>query len=120
MKTLYTFTPPEASGPEEAYDRSIILACLQGIINRNAPCLYVIPGKDTCQRHRNINVPSAAFWLEVMRQNNRWLSGCELISLDTLDEVFDLAGDRVKGIVVWDTAVPATLNLATTHAGLED
>ena len=31
-----------------------------------------------------------------------------------------LAGERLKGAAIWDPQVPATLNVATTFAGLED
>ncbi|MBO4548353.1 MAG: hypothetical protein J5758_03975, partial [Abditibacteriota bacterium] len=120
MKHLYIYSPEPASSPEEAYDRSLILACLQGLVNRQGPRLYVIPREDTCGRHSRITVPSARFWLEVMRSGDRWLSEYETVTAESLDDVFSLARDMVKGIVVWDTGVPATVNLATTYAGLED
>ncbi|MBR4748263.1 MAG: hypothetical protein IK083_01645 [Abditibacteriota bacterium] len=120
MKTLYIYTPEPSASPEEAYDRSLILACLQGLVNRQEPCLYVIPREDPCARHSRIRVPSARFWLDVMQSGGRWLSEYERVTLDSLDEVFHLARQLVKGIVVWDPMVPATVNLATTFAGLED
>ena len=34
MNTLYVYTPETGLSPEEAYDKSMILASLQGIINK--------------------------------------------------------------------------------------
>ncbi|MBQ9358464.1 MAG: hypothetical protein IJT95_02875 [Abditibacteriota bacterium] len=40
--------------------------------------------------------------------------------VDALDELVRWAGSRIKGAVIWDPAVPATVNVATTIAGAED
>jgi hypothetical protein len=50
----------------------------------------------------------------------RWLQGAIIDSLENLDELFDLARKEVKGAIIWDTEVPATVNVATTMAGIEE
>ena len=43
---LHTYTLAQDGSPE-AYDESMAVACLQGIINRPAPALYVLSRKNT-------------------------------------------------------------------------
>ncbi len=108
-KALYTYTLTTAGGPE-AYDEALAVACFQGIVNRKAPTLYVLsPKKDTPR-----------LWLEVFTREGGWLHGRPVEPLPGLDAVAKLAGSRVKGAVIWDPAVPATANIATTIAGAED
>ena len=40
--------------------------------------------------------------------------------LPDLGALVKLAGKRLKGAVIWDPAVPASVNVATTIAGVED
>ena len=41
-------------------------------------------------------------------------------TLTDLDEVYRLAAGKLKGAVIWDPEVPASINVATTIAGVED
>lgn len=106
---LYTYTllPGQAPG---GYDEAVTVAGLQGLINREAPELYVLSAGN----------PRPAYWLDVMRQDGRWLEGRPLQPLTDLAGVMKLAAARVKGAVIWDPAVPATVNVATTAAGVLD
>jgi hypothetical protein len=100
------------------YDTLIFLATLQGIVNRDRPQLYLLhdyqrwetPGVDT-------------FWLEKYQEAGQpygWLAETQIIELDSFDEVLQTFADQVQGVVLWDPAVPATLNVATTLAGVEN
>lgn len=92
------------------YDEALAAACLQGIINRAGPVVYVLPkGAATPQ-----------YWLDVFGQDGGWLAGRERVALSGLDALVALAGDRLKGAVIWDPPVPATVNVATTIAGVKD
>ena len=42
---LHTYTLPESRTPE-AYDETVAVACLQGLINREGPLLYVLSPAD--------------------------------------------------------------------------
>ena len=108
-RTVYTYTLQD-DGTPQAYDEAMAAASLQGIINRERPELYLLSKKN----------PRPQYWLDVMSQSNRWLSGAKLSSLSSLDAVAKLAGKRLRGAVVWDTNVPATINVATTVAGVKD
>lgn len=100
------------------YDTLIFLTTLQGIVNRYQPRLYLehdyprleTPGVDT-------------FWLNKYQEKGQpygWLAETEIVELKDFAAVLDIFAGDVKGLVVWDPAVPATLNVATTIAGVED
>lgn len=108
-RTLYTYTLRE-DGTKAAYDEALAVACLQGILNRDSISLYVLSDKN----------PNTQYWLNLLRQDGRWLSKFQPARLSNLDAVEKLAGRRLKGAVIWDPAVPATVNVATTIAGIED
>jgi hypothetical protein len=106
---LYTYEL--VTGTDARYfDECMALASLQGLINRHAPTLYVL----------NNTFPRPAYWLERFSSDGRWLEGRPTVVLPDLSAVRRLAGARLKGAVVWDPAVPASLNVATTIAGVED
>lgn len=109
VRALYTFEiSPDATA--NSYDETLALASLQGLINRDSPELYVLSNK---------NIPPQ-FWLDVMTTEGRWLAGRPQKRLADLDAVVKLAGQRLKGAVIWDPDVPATVNVATTIAGVHD
>lgn len=127
---LYTFAVLAASGAEKseeeetavysytlthdatatAYDESIAVACLQGIVNRGGPRVCVLSRKDT----------RPEYWWKILSTQGRWLEGKALEPLADLDALMELARPWLKGAVIWDPEVPASLNVATTIAGVED
>ncbi|MCP4284032.1 MAG: hypothetical protein GY792_06230, partial [Gammaproteobacteria bacterium] len=115
-------TPPPAGKTHQDllrdYDTLTFLTTLQGIVNKNRPQLYLN------HDHQRLDTPGVdAFWLEKYREADQpygWLAGTEIIELDTVSEVLDTFVDDVQGLVLWDPAVPATLNVATTIAGVEN
>ncbi len=107
--TLYTYQLKH-DGTAESYDEAMAVACFQGILNRKAPIVYVLsPKKDTPR-----------YWLDAFSREGEWLHGRPVAPLADLDALAKLAGRKVKGAVIWDPSVPATVNVATTIAGLED
>lgn len=106
---LYTYTLSHDPSPR-GYDESLAVACLQGIINRDSPELCVLSHKNERPKH----------WLDIMMSDRRWLADRELKPLPDLDALIHLAGSRLKGAVIWDPLVPASVNVATTIAGVHD
>ena len=104
---IYTLSQKET---RESYDESMLVACLQGIINREAPIVYTVSSTEK----------RPGYWLDLFSSEGSWLSGRENERLDGLDELFALADSRVKGGIIWDPDVPASINVATTIAGVED
>lgn len=111
---LYRLSP---RADESGYDETVALATIQGIVNRDAPELYVL----AAERPREITTASRAnYWLELLSRDGEWLAGRPQRPVNGLDQLVQLAGPRLKGVVIWDPAVPATLNVATTIAGVRD
>lgn len=108
-ETIHIYTPKVGSGAQ-AYDEALAAACLQGIINRDAPLVYLLSPANARPQ----------FWLDTLSREGSWLAGKERTSIADLDALRALAGERVKGAVIWDPAVPATVNVATTIAGAKD
>ncbi len=100
------------------YDTLIFLTTLQGIVNRDQPRLYLL------HDHQRLATPGVdAFWLEQYRAADQpygWLAETEIVELADLTQLLTTFADSVEGVVLWDPAVPATLNVATTIAGVEN
>lgn len=90
--------------PEKA-----LLVSLQGLANRAVPQLYVVHPRDF---QWEITEPLFDFY---QRKH-----GVQFAEIRTADEALTRFASAAKGYVVWDPAVPATLNVAFTIAGLED
>lgn len=104
---VYTLT---AAGTAAAYDEAMAVACIEGIVNRETPRLYVLSSAN----------PRPQYWLDTLSEGPGWLAGKERVEVGDLDALVRWAGERLKGVVVWDPAVPASVNVATTIAGVRD
>ncbi len=91
------------------YDLSLFVATLQGIVNRDRPRLYVYHASGVDD-----------YWLETFREPGEWLADYTLVPIPDLDTLLQTFRDEVRGVIVWDDTLPATLNVATTAAGVED
>lgn len=106
---IYTYTLTHNVSPD-SYDEALAVACLQGIVNRDRPRLYVLSKKDR----------RPEYWLKILSDKGRWLKGKTFKPLADLNALVELARPGLKGVVIWDTQVPASVNVATTIAGVED
>jgi len=91
------------------YDLTLFVATLQGIVNRAGPRLYVYHAAGVDD-----------FWLQTFQSPGEWLSDYTLVPLPDLNALLETFRTEVSGTVVWDERVPATLNVATTIAGVEN
>jgi hypothetical protein len=107
---IYVYALEHQPGNAADYDEVMALVSMQGIINREQPILYV----------NNDGYGRPQYWLDIMSRDGRWLQGRERQAISGLDAVYRLAGGTLKGAVIWDPDVPASLNVATTIAGVED
>jgi len=108
-----------ARSPETAlrmYDLLHAASCLQGIVNRKGPRLMLRLYDDVDD-----------FWLNFLREDGAWLQNINVVTLkqdgrpeEAFLRVLAMFRREVKGLVAWDPAVPATSNVATTAAGVED
>ena len=107
---MYTFQIPKTA--TEKYDIAVTAATLQGLYNRDTKHpLYLYSDEVTTTKDM----------LNLMRSEGYWLADTDRVDLSSdLKALFDLAGDKIKTIILWDENVPATINVATTMAGVED
>jgi hypothetical protein len=100
------------------FDTLTLLSTLQGIVNRTAPRLYLLVD------HPRGGSPGVdEFWLQTYQEPGQpygWLADTQIIKLNSLEEVLQTFADELTGVVLWDPSVPATLNVATTIAGVEN
>lgn len=77
-----------------------MVAVLAGVINKTQPriLLYTTEGNDEQ-------------WYEIAGVN---------YTIESFDDVVLKYKDEISGLIVWDTNVPSTINLATTIAGFEN
>lgn len=92
------------------WDTMHALAALQGLVNRDAPRLYVL----YCAE---FGVETDQFWLEWLRGEDGWLRDTKPVPLTSLEDAVRAFTNQIKGVVVYDPAVAATSCLASTAAG---
>ena len=97
------------------WDICHIVAALQGIVNRDAPRLYL---KYIHNEMLNKNVDK--YWLQKITSENTWLAGAEITEINDVFELIEKFKLQINGVVVYDSEVPATSNLASTIAGVEN
>ncbi|KAF9118528.1 hypothetical protein BGX30_004521, partial [Mortierella sp. GBA39] len=86
----------------DAGDVKIMMATLQGIVNRNQPRIYLLENQEE----------GKMTWLNDLK-----------VPYTVHDDPWELVSDfkkEVKGIIVYDPKVPDSINVATTLAGLKD
>ena len=113
----YTNSLPSST---EEYDYMKVAFALQGLINREKPILFY-HYKPSPYIYVNTFYMEDV-WESVLVNNNNILAGKAKITLNSFDEVIQLAKDMgvVEGAVLWDPNVPATSNVASTIAGVEN
>ena len=97
------------------YDISLLISCLQGLVNRDGAHLYikaVLPNSGMTEQDD--------YWLSYLSEDGRFLSGKEVVKISNIFTLIDLFKGYFKGYVVWDENVPATVNVACTACGADD
>jgi hypothetical protein len=107
LRTLDLARPENSA---QVWDTLHALAALQGLVNRDAPRLYLL----YCSE---FGVQTDQFWLDWLRGEDGWLRGTTIVPLTSLEEAVRAFRAHVAGVVVYDAAVPATASLASTAAG---
>jgi hypothetical protein len=89
------------------YDALKFTASLQGLLNRSGAVLYI-----------NFLEGSDEYWLTYIMEYGS-LGIDEVVNIKDFNELVEIFKDRIKGVVLWDEAVPATANAAATICGVE-
>jgi len=94
---------------EDLKTRLFVLS-LQGIVNRKEPRLYVL------WESKRVEPTASERWLEYYREKG-WIKGYRIISIE---EALEKYKRYLKGVVIYDSELPATINLAVSLAGVYD
>lgn len=95
----------------DLYDRTLAAVCAQGLFNRDGEDLVYIVDEKFAQTSEYLNL---------LTTGSRWLGMKIRQSAGDLASLLRLASDDIKSVVIWDEAVPASVNVATTIAGVKD
>lgn len=106
---LYDLDRNDPAQAREAWDTMHLAASLQGIVNREAPALFLRFMADTDD-----------FWFDHLRSPGEWLHGREVVETQSLEELLQVFRGKIRGLVLYSENVRATSNLASTIAGVED
>jgi len=105
---VYDLTPTRRMSPRRAWEEAHLVAALQGLVNRDAPRLFIT----------FLDIDS--WWLEELRHRGHWLGETEVKHIGSVEELVERYRSSFEGVVVWDREVEATSNVASTIAGAED
>jgi len=109
MTALHRADLNDPAQARRAWDTAHLAASVQGIVNRDAPRLFI----------RFMEQPDD-FWFDYCRGESGWLTGRPVETLPSLEALLRRFAGSLAGLVVYDERVPATSNLASTIAGIED
>lgn len=106
---LYELDRDDPAQAREAWDTMHLVASLQGILNRRQPTLLL-----------RFIAETDDFWFDHLRSENEWLHERPVTEIETLEELLRQFHSEVRGLVLYSEALPASSNLASTIAGVED
>jgi hypothetical protein len=114
----YDLTPSAHANPNDpravraAWDEAHAVSTLQGIVNRKRARLYLFFIGESGGTDR--------FWWDLLHRPGGWLHGRPDVAASSVEDLVARFRSDVKGAVVYDERVPATSNVASTIAGIED
>jgi hypothetical protein len=89
----------------DAFEHVHLMTVLAGLVNRDQPQLYLLYND------------SDVTWLTYMRSAGQWLNTTTIVPNSPLISLLMQFQSYYKGVVVYDSAVAATSNVASTIAG---
>ncbi|MBV9468930.1 MAG: hypothetical protein JOZ57_06755, partial [Abitibacteriaceae bacterium] len=114
-----TYTQSWAAHPTrtaDAWDEVHAVATLQGIVNRDAPRLYL----RAISNPEGGNISVDDWWLAHLQAPGAWLEKRPVEVVSDFDSLVRRFQQFVQGLVVYDGNVPATSCLASTIAGVDN
>lgn len=102
---------------KELWDVMHLTSTLQGIVNRDEAQFYIryvespIGEKGVCVDD---------YWWNKYRQQGQWLAGRDTVEIKNIKDAVLKFRNKIKGVVVYDSNVASTSNIASSLAGIED
>ena len=90
-----------------------LTSTLQGIVNREEPRLYI-------RYVENEGIDIDQWWWDKIIGSRKWLGDRQVVHMTDPLEALEYFKDSIKGMVVYDMAVPSTSSVASMVAGVED
>ena len=107
LPTIYIFNAADLTGTlEQIYDKKHAVYCLQGLVNRTTPRLFVLDDS------RDMT------WLDRLRENGGLCENWPVQYL-SYDQLWTVFSSCINGLIVYDPDVISTSLAATTAAGVE-
>ena len=115
------------TAPQHRADLVYFLTTLQGLVNREAPRLYLLATFNLFQVELSASHPEYPqtdithldkFWMDDFKKRG-WVRERDLVHVNGLSELVQRFSGNIKGLVQWDLAVPATINGAQTAGAVE-
>ena len=93
---------------QDAFEHTHLVAVLSGIANRNSATLYTLL------------IEADSQWKDYLTSPNQWLDGAQFVTIDNLTDLVLTFRALLSGVVLYDPAVYATSNVASTAGGVYD
>ena len=120
--TLYVFDLKAFLGKfgesKVAYDYMKLATAFQGLVNRNKPNVFFYYESKAPANMERINIDR--YWMDKLKLNKSFSRKYELVEENDFFRLLKRFQFQIKGIVLWDETVPATANVASTIAGVEN
>lgn len=118
LEPLHAVDLSDAAARRRVWDETYLVAALQGLVNRDAPRLYLF-------FTRLWGTATDRFWLDRLSEPfpdgaAGWLENRPRRQFESLDVLLAHYKGFYRGAVIYDERVPATCNLAATVAGVEN
>ena len=97
----------------DLWDVTHALATLQGNVNREAPRLFL-------NYIRSGNTDIDTYWWLKYRKQGEWLHGRDTLVYTDLPSLFHAYRQYIRGVVLYDSKVASTSNVASAVAGIEN
>ena len=118
LKYTYNYDYNDPAGRKLVWDDCHAVATLQGIVNRDAPRLFInyvtVPGKPGTER----NVDT--YWWNKYSRSGEWLDGCKTVNYKTIEDLVAAYRTMIEGVVLYDSDVASTSNIASSVAGIDN
>ncbi len=110
------------------FDAVNLVVTIQGIVNQNGAHLYIDfirneytyepLGLDAASQAKVACNPDK-FWFDELRRDGGALAKKSVQTIQSIGGTAELFKAFISGAVIWDATVPATMNVASTVAGIE-
>ena len=108
-------------------DTMDLIYTIQGIVNRDAPRLFInyaenTGGPDDEWRFRSGRMYSKPdkFWFDYVREDGKLLADKNVVTITSVGKIAELFSGFIAGAAVWDENVYATSHVASTVSGVEN